>query len=206
MIASVVLGADPPYVLVDGIQSGRALSTFIRAVMRWYAFGQYDYVIVDLNCFGEWSPRVMDELATIAGAAADAGYWLAFFSVATCWMRGADDDGRFRGFPDRAHAQRAMQQHWFARARVSVARRPVVLVPASWPGIAPRRVPCARSQLGRRFRWRLPLRQQPTVPIHLPLKRAGIINESETRRLAGHKEGTVSWPKQRRPERHAKGR
>src|SRR5215469_3161740 len=86
MIAIVVLGAAPPYVLVEGIQSSRALSTFIRAVMRWYAFGQYDYVIVDLNNFGGWSPRVMDELAAVAAAAADAGHWLAFFSVATCWM------------------------------------------------------------------------------------------------------------------------
>src|SRR5262249_51830151 len=121
MIASVVLGADPPYVLVEGIQSSRALSTFIRAVMRWYAFGQYDYVIVDLNTFGDWSPRVMDELAAAAGAATDAGHWVAFFSVATCRMRCADD-GRFHGFPDRAHAQRAMQEHWFAQARVSAAR------------------------------------------------------------------------------------
>src|SRR5215475_9169886 len=150
MIASVVLGADPPYVLVEGIQSSRALSTFIRAVMRWYAFGQYDYVIVDLNSFGDWSPLVVDELAGVVGAAADAGHWLAFFFVATCRMRGADD-GRFHGFPDRAHAQRAMQQHWLAQARVSVAGRPVVLVSGSWPGIAPRRVPCARSRLGRRF-------------------------------------------------------
>jgi hypothetical protein len=67
-------------------------------------------------------------------------------------MCGADD-GRFHGFLDRAHAQRAMQQHRRAQARVSVARRPVTLTPGSWRGKVPRRVPCARFQLGRRFRW-----------------------------------------------------
>ena len=174
MIVSAVPKADPPYALVEGIQSSRALSTFIRAVMHWYAFGQYDYVIVDLNSFGDWSPRVMDELAAVAGAATDAGHWLAFFSVATCWMRGADD-GRFHGFPDRAHAQRAMQQHWFAQARVSVARKPVVPVPGSWPGIA-----------------RLTMRRQPTVPFHLPLKRLGSSTRATAHRLTGRKEGTVS--------------
>ena len=152
MIVTVVPKADPPYALVEGIQSGRALSTLIRAVLHWSAFGRHDYVIVDLNSFGDWSPRVANELAAVAGAAADAGHWLAFFPVATDWMCGADD-GRFHGFLDRAHAQRAMQQHWRAQARVSVARRPVTLTPGSWRGKVPRRVPCARFQLGRRFRW-----------------------------------------------------
>ena len=131
MIVSAVPKADPPYALVEGIQSSRALSTFIRAVMHWYAFGRYDYLIVDLNSFGDWSPRVADELAAVAGAAADAGHWLAFFPVATHWMRGASD-GRCQGFPDRAHAQRAMQQHRVAQARVSVTRWPVALTPGNW--------------------------------------------------------------------------
>jgi len=54
MIVNAVPEADPPYALVEGIQSSRALSTFIRAVMHWYAFGRYDYLIVDLNSFGDW--------------------------------------------------------------------------------------------------------------------------------------------------------
>ena len=136
MIVTVVPNADPPYALVEGIQCGRAMSTFIRAVMDWYAFGRHDYVMVDLNSFGDWSPRVVDELATVAGAAADAGHWLVFFPVAPRWMRVADD-GRLHTFPDRAQAQRAMQQRWFAKARASVARRPVALTPASWRGIVP---------------------------------------------------------------------
>src|SRR5690348_7405141 len=36
MIVTVVPEADPPYALVEGIRSSRALSTFIRAVMGWY--------------------------------------------------------------------------------------------------------------------------------------------------------------------------
>ena len=136
MIVNAVPGAGPPHAIVEGIQSGRALSTLIRAVTHWYAFGPYDYVMVDLSSFGDWSPRVVDELAMVAGAAADAGHWLAFFPVATHWVRGAGE-GRFHGFPDRAQAQRAMQQRWFAKARASVARRPVALTPASWRGIVP---------------------------------------------------------------------
>ena len=131
MIVTVVPKADPPYALVEGIQCGRAMSTFIRAVMDWYAFGRHDYVMVDLNSFGDWSPRVADELAAVAGDAADAGHWLAFFPVATDWMCGADD-GRFHGFLDRAHAQRAMQQHRVAQARVSVTRWAVALTPGNW--------------------------------------------------------------------------
>ena len=136
MIVNAVPGAGPPHAIVEGIQSGRALSTLIRAVTHWYAFGPYDYVMVDLSSFGDWSPRVVDELAMVAGAAADAGHWLVFFPVATCWMRVAGD-GRLHTFPDRAQAQRAMQQRWFAKARASVARRPVALAPASWRGIVP---------------------------------------------------------------------
>lgn len=98
--------------------------------LHWYGFGRYDYLMIDLNSFGEWSPRVVDELAAVASTAADAGHWLAFFPVATGWMCGAGD-GRFRGFPDQVHAQRAMQQHWFAQARDSVAR-PMVLRLGSW--------------------------------------------------------------------------
>ena len=138
MIVNAVPGAGPPHAIVEGIQSGRALSTLIRAVTHWYAFGPYDYVMVDLSSFGDWSPRVVDELATVAGAAADAGHWLVFFPVAPRWMRVADD-GRLHTFPDRAQAQRAMQQRWFAKARASVARRPVALTPASWRGIVPQR-------------------------------------------------------------------
>ena len=152
MIVSAVPKADPPYALVEGIQSSRALSTFIRAVMHWYAFGRYDYLIVDLNSFGDWSPRVVDELAAVAGAAADAGHWLAFFPVAAHGVRGAGE-GRFHGFPDQADAQRAMQHHWSAQTRVSVARKPVLPTPGSWRGTAPWRVPTARLQPGRHFRW-----------------------------------------------------
>ena len=138
MIVNAVPGAGPPHAIVEGIQSGRALSTLIRAVTHWYAFGPYDYVMVDLSSFGDWSPRVVDELATVAGAAAGAGHWLVFFPVATRWMRVADD-GRLHTFPDRAHAQRAMQQRWFAQARASVVRRPVALTPGGWRGIVPQR-------------------------------------------------------------------
>jgi hypothetical protein len=152
MIVNAVPEADPPYALVEGIESSRALSTFIRAVMHWYAFGRYDYLIVDLNGFGDWSSRVVDELAEIADAAADAGHWLAFFPIATHWTRGAGD-GSLRAFPDRAHAQRAMQQHWSAQARVSAPRRFLALTAGSWRGTAPRQVSCARSQLGRHLRW-----------------------------------------------------
>jgi len=97
MIVNAVPEADPPYALVEGIQSSRALSTFIRAVMHWYAFGRYDYLIVDLNGFGDWSSGVVDELAEIADAAAAAGHWLAFFPAATHWTRGGGD-GRLRRF------------------------------------------------------------------------------------------------------------
>jgi hypothetical protein len=152
MIVNAVTEADPPYALVEGIQSSRALSTFIRAVMQWYAFGRCDYLIVDLNGFGGWSSQVVEELDAIADAAADAGHWLAFFPVATHRTRGAGN-GCLRAFPDRAHAQRAMQQHWSARARASVPRRLLALTAGSWRGTAPRRVSRARSQLGRRFRW-----------------------------------------------------
>jgi hypothetical protein len=58
-----------------------------------------------------------------------------------------------RAFPDRAHAQRAMQQHWSAQARVSAPRRLLALTAGSWGGTAPRRVSCVRSQLGRHLRW-----------------------------------------------------
>jgi len=152
MIVTVVPEADPPYALVEGIRSSRALSTFIRAVMGWYAFGRYDYVMVDLSRFGDWSPAVVDEVAAVADAATDAGHWVAFFPVATHWIRGAGD-GLPCGFPDRAHLQRAMQEHWFARSRARAARRPAVLTLGSWRGTMPRRVPCARLQLGRHFRW-----------------------------------------------------
>jgi len=152
MIVNAVPEADPPYALVEGIQSSRALSTFIRAVMHWYAFGRYDYLIVDLNGFGDWSSGVVDELAEIADAAAAAGHWLAFFPAATHWTRGVGD-GRLRAFPDRAHAQQALQQHWSAQARVSAPRRLLALTAGNWRGTAPRRVSCARSQLGRRVRW-----------------------------------------------------
>ena len=138
MIVNAVPGAGPPHAIVEGIQSGRALSTLIRAFMHWYAFGPYDYVMVDLTSFGDWSPRVVDELATVAGAATAAGHWLAFFPVATRWMRVAGD-GRLHTFPDRAHAQRAMQQRWFTQARASVARRHVALTLGSWRGIVPQR-------------------------------------------------------------------
>lgn len=152
MIVNAVPEADPPYALVEGIQSSRALSTFIRAVMHWYAFGRYDYVIVDLSGFGDWSSPVVDDLADVAGAAADAGHWLAFIPGATHWTSGAGQS-RLHAFPDRAHAQRAMRQHWSAQARVSVPCRLLALTPGSWRGTAPRRGPVARSQLGRRFRW-----------------------------------------------------
>jgi hypothetical protein len=152
MIVSAVPGADPPYALVEGIQSSRALSTFIRAVMQWHAFGRYDYLIVDLNSFGDWSPKVVDELAAVASTAADAGHWLAFFPVASRWMCGAGD-GRLHGFSDRAHAQLAMREHWFAQAQVSVARSPLMLTLGSWRETAVRRVPYAHSWPVRRFRW-----------------------------------------------------
>jgi len=152
MIVNAVPEADPPYALVEGIQSSRALSTFIRAVMHWYAFGRYDYLIVDLNGFGDWSSPAVDDLAEVADAAADAGHWLAFFPVATHWTRGAGER-RLHAFPDRAHAQQAMQQHWSTQARSSVLRWPFALTPGSWRGTAPRRVPGAQSQPGRRLRW-----------------------------------------------------
>jgi hypothetical protein len=136
MIINAVPQADPPHALVEGIQSGRALSTLIRAFMHWYAFGPYDYVMVDLTSFGDWSPRVVDELATVAGAATAAGHWLAFFPVATVGLRAADD-GRLHTFPDRAHAQRAMQQRWLAQARFRAARRPAALTPVSRRGLTP---------------------------------------------------------------------
>jgi hypothetical protein len=136
MIVNAVPNADPPHALVEGLQSGRALSILIRAVIYWYAFGPYDYVMADLSGFGDWSSPVADELATVASGAADAGHWLALFPIAARWMRAADD-GRLHVFPDRAHAQRAMQQRWLAQARVGAARRPVALTPGSWRGLTP---------------------------------------------------------------------
>src|SRR5262245_20816286 len=90
MIVNVFAGADPPYALIDGINSGRALSMLMRAIMSWYAFGRYDYVIVDLAGFDEWSPEVADQVATAVTTAADGGRWLAFFPVDEHKMRGAD--------------------------------------------------------------------------------------------------------------------
>jgi hypothetical protein len=108
MIVNVLPNADPPYAFVEGIESDRALSILIRAVMDWYAFGQYNYVIVDLTSFDDWSASVVEGLATATKTAADAGHWLAFFPVGNTWLRGADAD-YLRCYPDRAHAQRAMQ-------------------------------------------------------------------------------------------------
>jgi hypothetical protein len=110
MIVNVFAGADPPYGLVDGINSGRTLSMLMRAIMSWYAFGRYNHVIVDLTSFDEWSPRVADQLATAVTTAADGGRWLAFFPVAEHQLRGADLD-RIHFFPDRAQAQLAMQKN-----------------------------------------------------------------------------------------------
>ena len=136
MIVSAVPEADPPYALVEGIQSSRALSTFTRAVTHWYAFGRHDYVMVDMDTFGDWSPRVVDELAVAIGAATDAGHWLAFFPVAAHWVDGTGD-GRFHCFPDRAQAQQAMRHHWSTKARVSMTRRLVALTLGSLRGTAP---------------------------------------------------------------------
>ena len=116
MIINVFAGADPPYGLVDGINSGRALSMLMRAIMSWYAFGWYDHVIVDLTSFDEWSPRVADQLATAVTTAADGGRWLAFFPVDEHKLRGADLD-RIHCYPDRAQAQLAMQKNRLPAAR-----------------------------------------------------------------------------------------
>jgi hypothetical protein len=113
MIVNVVPNADPAYALVEGIQSDRALSILIRAVMDWYAFGRYNYVVVDLTSFDDWSPRVVDGLANAVSTAAGAGHWLAFFPVNTYWLRGTAED-RFHAYPDLTHAQRAMRQNWYA--------------------------------------------------------------------------------------------
>jgi hypothetical protein len=121
MIVNVVPNADPPYALVEGIQSDRALSILIRAVVGWYAFGRYNHVVVDLTGFDDWSPRVVDGLANAVSSAAGAGHWLAFFPVNTYWLRGAAED-RFRGYPDWTHAQRAMQQSRYAAAANSGKR------------------------------------------------------------------------------------
>jgi hypothetical protein len=134
MIVSVIPAAEPPYALVEGISSGRALATFIRAARHWYAFGRHDYVMVDLDSFGDWSPQVADELAAVAGAAADAGHWLAFFPVASHWVRGASDD-RFHSFPDRVHAQRAMQQHWALRLASAWPTGWSLRLASAWPAL-----------------------------------------------------------------------
>jgi hypothetical protein len=110
MIVNVVPHADPPYALVEGIQSDRALSILIRAVMDWYAFGRYNYVVVDLTSFDDWSPWIVDGLANAVSTAAGAGHWLAFFPVNTYWLR-SDAGDRFHGYPDWTHVQRAMRQN-----------------------------------------------------------------------------------------------
>jgi hypothetical protein len=109
MIVNVVAGADPPYALVGGISSGRALSMLMRAVMSWYAFGRYEYVMVDLAGFDEWSPEVAGQVAMAVTTAADGGRWLAFFPVDEHQMRGAGLD-RVHCYPDRAQARLAMQK------------------------------------------------------------------------------------------------
>lgn len=81
MIVNVVPSADPPYALVEGIQSDRTLSILVRAVMQCGAFNRYDYVVVDLTSFEDWSPEVLAGLATAASTAAEAGRWLAFFPI-----------------------------------------------------------------------------------------------------------------------------
>jgi len=110
MIVNTVPDADPPYALVGGIRSDRALSVLTRTVMDWYAFGRYNHVIVDLTGFDDWSARAADSLATAVTAATDAGHWLAFFPLSTCWLGDADPGG-FHVYPDWAHAQRAMQEN-----------------------------------------------------------------------------------------------
>jgi hypothetical protein len=122
MIVNAVPDGDPPYALVEGIRSDRALSVLIRAVMHWYAFGRYNHVIVDLTGFDDWSPLATDSLVTAVGAAADAGHWLAFFPLGTCWLRGVGAGG-FHVYPDRAHAQRAMKENQRAAAAKACKRR-----------------------------------------------------------------------------------
>lgn len=108
MIVNVVLKADPPYALVEGIQSDLALSVLIRAVVHSHAFGRYSYVVADLTGFEDRSPRVVNGLAVAVRTAADAGHWLAFFPVDSGCMRGPDT-GLFHCYPDWAHVRRAMQ-------------------------------------------------------------------------------------------------
>jgi hypothetical protein len=67
MIVNVLPNADPPYAFVEGIESDRALSTLIRAIMNWYAFGGYNHVIVDLTSFDGWSGPVVERFATAVG-------------------------------------------------------------------------------------------------------------------------------------------
>lgn len=125
MIVDVFPSADPPYGLVDGINSGRALSMLMRAIMSWYAFGQYDYVIVDLTSFDEWSPRVVDQLATAVTTAADGGHWLAFFPVDEHKVCDADLD-RIHCCAHRAQAELAMQKNRLP----SAGKRPMSLIPS----------------------------------------------------------------------------
>ena len=125
MIVNVFAGADPPYALIDGINSGRALSMLMRAIMSWYAFGRYDYVIVDLTGFDEWSPEVAGQVATAVMTAADGGRWLAFFPVDEHQMRRADLD-RIHCYPDRAQARLAMQKNRLPPA----GKRPMGFMPS----------------------------------------------------------------------------
>jgi hypothetical protein len=108
MIVNIFPSADPPYGLVEGIHSERALSILTRAITSWYAFGRYDHVIVDLAGFDGWSARVIDELATAVTTAAGGGRWLAFFPVGADQMCGADLE-RTHSYPDRGHAQIAVR-------------------------------------------------------------------------------------------------
>jgi hypothetical protein len=121
MIVNVVPGADLPYVLIEGICSDRALGVLLRAVTPWYAFGRYDHVVVDLTGFDDWSPRIVEQLATAVTEAGVAGHWLAFFPVDEPWMREAEL-GQLNGYPDRAHAELALYENRLMRRRRSERR------------------------------------------------------------------------------------
>lgn len=121
MIVNVVPGADLPYVLIEGICSDRTLGVLLRAVTLWYAFGRYDHVLVDLTGFDDWSPRIVEQLATAVTEAGVAGHWVAFFPVDRPWMRAAEL-GQINGYPDRARAELAMYEKRLAWRRRSERR------------------------------------------------------------------------------------